>query len=193
MGIEGIRHRGWKKECGIRTHRDRNWKGSRDVRDPHYWAKYVILKCVCLCVWLVVCDFACDCSCVGDLCWQLPVLQAVFAEACHCCCGLAEVNKGVQARLLLLIGSQAEALASPIKPITHSQLTPDSLSAYLAWRLRANRQRQRCQGRLYYWKKAWKEIQWERGRKRAGECVRLFSMVSAEEPKVRTSGGRERS
>lgn len=95
--------------------------------------------------------------------WGTPVgsypCSRLFAKACHCCYGLAEVNKGVQARLLLLIGSQAEALASPIKPITHNQLTPDSLSAYLAWRLRANRQRQRCQGELYYWKKAWKEIQ----------------------------------
>lgn len=81
-----------------------------------------------------------------------PVLppQAVFAEARHH--GLAEVNKGVQARLLFLIGSQAEALALPIKPVTHCQLTPDSLSAYLAWRLRANRQRQRRRGVLCYWR-----------------------------------------
>lgn len=107
------------------------------------------------------------CICVEDPCWQLPVLppQAVFAEVCHCCCGLAEVNKGVQARRLFLIGSQAEALALPIKPITHSQLTPDSLSAYLAWRLRANRQRQRCGAGLCYWKRAWKEMQRERVRK----------------------------
>ena len=81
--------------------------------------------------------------------------QAVFAETRHRCCGLAEVNKGAQARLLVLIGSQAEALALPIKPVTHSQLTLDSLSAYLAWRLRANRQRQRRRGALCYWKTAW--------------------------------------
>lgn len=69
-----------------------------------------------------------------DPCWQLPALPpwAVFAEACRRCCGQAEVNKGVLASLLFLIGSQAEALALPIKPITHSQLTPDSLSAYMA-------------------------------------------------------------
>lgn len=98
-----------------------------------------------------------------------PVLppRAVFAEACRRCCGLAEVNKGVQASLLIPIGSQAEALALPIKPITHSQLTPDSLSAYLAWRLSANRQRQRRWGGLCYWKRAWKEM--ERGRGRVGE------------------------
>lgn len=36
--------------------------------------------------------------------------------------------------------------------------------------------------------RAWKEKEG----KREGECVRLFSMVSAEEPKVRASGGRER-
>ena len=95
-----------------------------------------------------------------------PVLppRAVFAEACRRCCGLAEVNKGVQASLLIPIGSQAEALALPIKPITHSQLTPDSLSAYLAWRLSANRQRQRRWGGLCYWKRAWKEMERESGR-----------------------------
>lgn len=97
--------------------------------------------------------------CTSICVWGIPVgnnlvlpPQAVFAEARHHCCGLAEVNKGVQARLLFLIGSQAEALALPIKPVTQSQLTPDSLSAYLAWRLRANRQRQRRRGGLCYWR-----------------------------------------
>lgn len=90
----------------------------------------------------------------GDPCWQLPALQSevVFVDACHHSCAFAGVSKGVQARMLVPIGSQGEAVALHIKPITHSQLTPDSLSAYLAWRLRANRQRQRQQARLCYWK-----------------------------------------
>ncbi len=141
---------------------------------------YNLIVCVCVCVHVRVCvcerereqlcvilhvtgyTSMCVCACVwGTPVGSYPVLPpgAVFAEACRGCCGLAEVNKGVQARLLFPIGSQAEALALPIKPITHSQLTPDSLSAYLAWRLRANRQRQRRRGGLYYWKRAWKAME----------------------------------
>lgn len=133
-----------------------------------------------LIVCMSVCDFECDCMCVRDPCWQLPMLppQAVFAEACHCCCRLTEVNKGVQARMLFLTGSWAEALALPIKPITHSQLTPDSLSAYLAWRLRANRQRQRCQ-EGYVIGRGLGNRCWGGG----GKWLRLFTMVSAEKTK----------
>lgn len=98
---------------------------------------------------------ACVCVCVrgGDPCWQLPSLQTevVFVEACRHRREFAGVSKGVQARMLFPIGSRREAVALHIKPITHSQLTPDSLSAYLAPRLRANRQRQRRQARLCYW------------------------------------------
>lgn len=155
------------------------------MRDPHLAARCIISYCVHVCVRererTIVCDSArdwlyisvCVCACVcgggGTPVGSYPVLppRAVFAEACRRCCGLAEVNKGVQASLLIPIGSQAEALALPIKPITHSQLTPDSLSAYLAWRLSANRQRQRRWGGLCYWKRAWKEM--ERGRGRVGE------------------------
>lgn len=111
-------------------------------------------SCTSICVW-------------GTPVGSYPVLrpQAVFAEERPRCWGLAEVNKGVQARLLFLIGSQAEALVLPIKPVTHSQLTPDSLSAYLAWRLRANRQRQRRRGGLCYWRELgtrWSEGEGER-------------------------------
>lgn len=108
----------------------------------------------------------CVCMCMGDPSWELPVLppSAVFAEACRRCFGQAEVNKGVQASLLFLIGSQAEALALPIKPITHSQLTPDSLSAYMARRMRANRQKQRRWGGLRYWQGLVRDGVSERGR-----------------------------
>lgn len=99
--------------------------------------------------------------CEGPLLAATPVLppEAVFAEACHHSRWLAGVNKGVQARTLFPIGSHGEAPALRIKPITRSQLTPDSLSAYLAWRLRANRQRQRRQEGLCYWKRAWNEME----------------------------------
>lgn len=112
-------------------------------------------RCTSICVW-------------GTSVGSSPVFppQAVFAEARHRCCGLAEVNRGVQARLPLLIGSQAEALALPIKPVTQSQLTPVSLSAYLAWRLRANRQRQRRRGGLFYWRELEKR---DRERERENE------------------------
>ena len=117
-----------------------------------------------MCVCVIVHVTGCTSICVwGTSVGSFPVLppQAVFAEARHRCCGLAEVNKGVQAGRLLLIGSQAEALALPIKPVTQNQLTPDSLSAYVAWRLRANRQRQRRRGGLFYWREV--EKKWNEG------------------------------
>lgn len=79
---------------------------------------------------------------------------------------------GVRATLLLLTGSQAEAPALSIKPITHSQLTPDNLSAYSAWRLRANRQRQRCRWGLCYWKRGWRLSETDY------ECSALFQLRS---------------
>lgn len=205
MGRERIRQREWKKERDKDREKGevKRWQRCEGSSLGSQMYNLILCACVCqrerenncvwFCTWLVV--HQCLCVCVwggGTPVGSYPVLppRAVFAEACRRCCGLAEVNKGVQASLLIPIGSQAEALALPIKPITHSQLTPDSLSAYLAWRLSANRQRQRRWGGLCYWKRAWKEM--ERGRGRVGEWVRLFSMVSAEEPKVRASGGRER-
>lgn len=123
----------------------------------------------CNCMWVYVCVGGCPY-------WQLLMLppQAVFGEACHCCCGLAKVNgkRGAWATLLLLTGCQAEAPALSIKPITHSQLTPDSLSVYLAWRLRANRQRQRCRWGLCYWKRGWRQS------KSDYECSALFQLRS---------------
>jgi len=101
----------------------------------------------------------------------------VFAEVCRCCCGLAEVNTGVQAGLLFLIGSQAEALTFPIRPITHSQLTPDSLSASSARRLRAKRQRQRRREVCVIGRelgKRWSERAREREKENEQDCLAWF-------------------
>lgn len=93
-GVWRIRRRKWK------TERDKDTERKKQERCEGSSVGSLMYNLI-VCVWkwavvrMVLNTTVCVCECVrGCPYWQLPMLppQAVFGEACHCCCGLAEVN-----------------------------------------------------------------------------------------------------